>query len=58
MSFPKLRTINIPIVCRIHAITKNFFKEIFLCLAIIATPISVGKGEAIRNPANAGKICL
>jgi hypothetical protein len=49
---------SIPKLWRRYAITINCFTEIFFMLASIVTPISVGRGEAIRNPAKTGKICL
>ncbi len=45
-----------PNVCKIKAIIINFFGEIFFDIESIETPISVGKGEAIKSAANTFKI--
>ena len=38
-------------VCKEYAIMENFLVDMLFTEAINVTPISVGRGEAIRNPA-------
>ena len=49
-AFPIRSNASIPVEWRRKAIAANFLKEIFI-EASIAILISVGKGEAIMNPA-------
>jgi len=50
MILPIRRIMKIALVCKKYATTENLLADMLFSEAINATPISVGRGEAIRNP--------
>lgn len=52
-----VKIINIPAEWKKYAMIINFVIDIFLITASIVIPISVGSGDAIKNPANTGNMC-
>ncbi len=51
MIVPIRRIMKIAPVCKEYAIMENFLVDMFFIEAINVTPISVGRGEAMRKPA-------